>query len=204
MLQAVEQKARARAASRQANRDLLPFLRAWLSDPLRVAAIAPSGPALARAITAEITAASAPVIELGPGTGVFTKALLDAGVPADRLVAIEYGAEFAALLRRRFPEIRIVEGSAGALRGVELFGPGQAGAVISGLPILSMSPKLVLSILRTMFSELRPGGAMYQFTYGYRCPISDAIMARCGLKGTRISTVLVNAPPASVYRIERR
>ena len=189
---------------RKSNRDFLPFLRAWLSNPLRVAAIAPSGPGLSRAITAEIDPSSMPVIEFGPGTGVFTQALLDAGVTPNRLVLVEAGADFAELLRHRFPGVRIVEANAASLRGVELFGAGQVGAVVSGLPLLSMTPRHVLSILKTAFSELRPGGAMYQFTYGYRCPVSDAMLNRLGLKSTRTATIFVNAPPASVYRIERK
>ncbi len=191
-------------AGRKSHDDLLPFFRSWLANPLKVSAIAPSGPALARAITAEIGPASMPVIELGPGTGVFTRALLDAGVARDRLVLVEAGPRFASLLRDRFPDVRIVEGSAAALRTVELFGRAQVGAVVSGLPILSMSPRETLAILKKMFSELRPGGAMYQFTYGYRCPVADAILDRLDLVATRTATILINAPPASVYRIERR
>jgi phosphatidylethanolamine/phosphatidyl-N-methylethanolamine N-methyltransferase len=202
--QAVERKAQTKLARQAARADLLPFLRAWLAAPLRVAAIAPSGPGLAKAITAEITAATMPVIEFGPGTGVFTQAILDAGVTPDQLIMIEAGGEFAALLRRRFPAVRIVEGSAGALADVPLFGPGTVGAVISGLPILSMPRPIVLAILGTAFSELRPGGAMYQFTYGFRCPVADSVLDVMGLKASRTATVLANAPPASVYKIERR
>jgi phosphatidylethanolamine/phosphatidyl-N-methylethanolamine N-methyltransferase len=202
--QAVERKAQSKLARQAARADLLPFLRAWIAAPLRVAAIAPSGPALARAITAEISAASMPVIEFGPGTGVFTQAILDAGVTPDQLVMIEAGADFAALLRKRFPAVRIVEGSAGALHDVPLFGQGTVGAVVSGLPILSMPKPVVLAILGTAFSELRPGGAMYQFTYGFRCPVADSVLDALGLKASRTATVLVNAPPASVYKIERK
>lgn len=193
-------KVRARAA----RADLIPFLRAWLAAPLRVAAIAPSGPGLARAITAEISAASMPVVEFGPGTGVFTQAILDAGVTPEQLVMIEFGADFAALMRARFPAVRLIERSAGDLADITLFGPGQAGAVISGLPILSMPKPVVRAILTTAFRELRPGGAMFQFTYGYRCPVADAILDEFGLIARRTATVLVNAPPASVYKIERR
>ncbi|MGI4877783.1 MAG: class I SAM-dependent methyltransferase [Janthinobacterium lividum] len=202
--QAVERKAQAKLARQAARADLLPFLRAWIAAPLRVAAIAPSGPALARAITAEISAASMPVIEFGPGTGVFTQAILDAGVTADKLIMIEAGADFAALLRKRFPAVRIVEGSAGALQDVPLFGEGTVGAVVSGLPILSMPKPVVFAILGTAFSELRLGGAMYQFTYGFRCPVADSVLDALGLKASRTATVLVNAPPASVYKIERK
>ena len=195
---------RARAASRHARADLLPFLRAWLASPLRVAAIAPSGPALARAITADISPHTGPVIELGPGTGVFTAAILAAGVPAAELVSVEYGADFAALMRQRFPAVRLVERSAGDLADVTLFGPGQAGAVVSGLPILSMPKPVVRAILAKVFSELREGGAMFQFTYGYRCPVAAAVLDDLGLAARRTATVFVNAPPATVYRIERR
>ena len=201
---AVERKTQARQARQAARADLLPFLRAWLAAPLRVAAIAPSGPALARAITAEISAASMPVIELGPGTGVFTQAILDAGVTPDQLIMIEAGADFATLLRTRFPAVRIVEGSAGALADVPLFGPGTVGAIGSPLTILSMPRPIVLAILGTAFSELRPGGAMYQFTYGFRCPVADSVLDALGLKASRTATVVVNAPPASVYKIERK
>ncbi len=193
-------KVRARAA----RADLLPFLRAWLAAPLRVAAIAPSGPALARAMTAELSAPTGPVIEFGPGTGVFTQAILDAGVAPEQLIMIEAGANFAALMRERFPHVRLVEGSAGNLADVALFGAGQAGAVVSGLPILSMPKAVVRAILTTAFNELRPGGAMFQFTYGYRCPIADAVLDELGLVARRTATVFVNAPPASVYKIERR
>ncbi len=202
--QAAQCRAQSKQARQAARADLLPFLRAWLAAPLRVAAIAPSGPALARAITAEISAASMPVIEFGPGTGVFTQAILDAGVTPDQLIMIEAGADFAALLRTRFPAVRIVEGSAGALADVPLFGPGTVGAVVSGLPILSMPRPIVLAILGTAFSEMRPGGAMYQFTYGFRCPVADSVLDAMGLKASRTSTVVVNAPPASVYKIERK
>lgn len=201
---ALARKADEKARAKAARADLLPFLRAWLANPLRVAAIAPSGPGLAKAITAEISAASMPVIEFGPGTGVFTQAILNAGVTPDQLIMIEAGADFAALLRTRFPTVRIVEGSAGALADVPLFGAGTVGAVVSGLPILSMPRPVVLAILGTAFSELRPGGAMYQFTYGYRCPVADSVLGSLGLKASRTATVLVNAPPASVYKIERR
>ena len=193
-----------RSKHRAPRGDLLPFFRAWLAAPLRVAAIAPSGPALARAITAEIGPRTGPVIEFGPGTGVFTQAILDAGVPADRLVMVERGAAFAELLRQRFPQVRLIEASAGDLGEVALFGAGRAGAVVSGLPILSMPKPVVHAILAKAFDELQPGGAMYQFTYGYRCPVADSVLDSLGLTARRTATVFVNAPPASVYRIERR
>ncbi len=75
---------------------------------MRVAAVAPSGPVLARLITREIMPDVGPVLELGPGTGVFTRALLARGVPESHLTLIEFGPEFARLLAERFPQARVV------------------------------------------------------------------------------------------------
>jgi phosphatidylethanolamine/phosphatidyl-N-methylethanolamine N-methyltransferase len=184
--------------------DTIPFLRKWMADPLRVGAVAPSGRALAMAVTAEITPANAPVIELGPGTGVFTRALVARGIPENRLVLVEYGQEFADLVQRRFPEAQVLAMDAARLRNVPLFGGEKAGAVVSGLPLLSMPPRKIMMIVGSAFAHLRPGGSMYQFTYGPRCPVPRPILDRLGLEARKIGGALANLPPASVYRIRRR
>ena len=175
-----------------------------LPDPLNVGAIAPSSPALANAITAEITLASAPIIELGAGSGVFTRALLARGISQDRLALIEHGDEFVNLLQRLFPDARVMRMDATRLKEVELFGGERAGAVVSGLPLLLMPPSKVLAILDAGFSHLRADGAFYQFTYGPRSPVSRAILDQLGLNATRVGMTLANVPPAMVYRIRRR
>jgi phospholipid N-methyltransferase len=85
-----------------------------------------------------------------------------------------------------------------------LFDGAPVGAVVSGLPILSMPPKHVLAVLAGAFGVLRPGGAFYQFTYGPRCPVSRRILDRLGLKATCVGRVYLNIPPAAVYRITKR
>lgn len=184
--------------------DTYSFFRAWLLDPLRVAAVMPSGQALAQVITSEITAGTGPVIELGPGTGAFTRALLARGVREEDLALVEYGSEFAVTLRRRYPRAHTLWMDARRLHGVELFGGRPAGAVISGLPVLSMSPRKVIAILEGAFGKMHPSGAFYQFTYGPACPIPRILLDRLGLKATRIGGTLANVPPASVYRIRQR
>ena len=112
--------------------DILRFFRAWMFDPLRVASITPSSVALARLMVSEITASTGSVIELGPGTGVFTQALIRQGVSEDRLILVEKGAEFAAMLAQRFPRARLLRIDAadiGAAIGTQ---SAQAGAVVSG------------------------------------------------------------------------
>jgi phospholipid N-methyltransferase len=184
--------------------DVLSFLRAWANHPLRVASITPSGMALSRLITRDITTETGPVIELGPGTGVFTYALLERGVAERDLALVEFGSDFARLLEMRFPEARVRQMDAARLREAALFRTATVGAVISGLPVFSMPPRKVIGILTGAFGYLRPGGAFYQITYGPRCPIPKAILDRLGLKATRVGSTLRNVPPAAVYRISRR
>ena len=184
--------------------DALSFFLAWLANPLRVGALAASSPALADAITAGITPECAPVIELGPGSGVFTRSLIARGIAADRLALIEQDALFADRLRRLFPDALVLEMDAERLSDVELFAGERAGTVVSGLPLLLMPPTKVIAILEGAFEHLRPGGVFYQFTYGLRSPVSRAILDRIGLVATRVGATVANVPPAQVYRIGRR
>jgi phosphatidylethanolamine/phosphatidyl-N-methylethanolamine N-methyltransferase len=183
--------------------DSLAFLRAWLGAPLRVAALAPSGEALARLITAGISEQQAPVIELGAGTGVFTRALLARGVPEDQLALVEFDANLAQLLQKRFPRAQVLTLDAARLRGAAIFGGAPAGAVVSGLPLLSMPPRRITAVLAAAFGCLRPGAPLYQFTYGMRCPVPARIMTRLGLSAEPVGRTLANLPPAAVYRITR-
>ncbi|WEX07705.1 methyltransferase domain-containing protein [Chelativorans sp. AA-79] len=184
--------------------DVLPFLRAWLSNPWRVSAIAPSSSALADLITSEIGPKSAPVLELGAGTGVFTRALLKRGLAQEDLTIIELGPDFVTLLRQRFPNARILPVDAARLAQAGLYEGAPVGAVVSGLPLLSMSPRKIMAIVAGAFFYMRPGGSLYQFTYGPRCPVPRPILDRLGLKAVRIGRTMLNVPPASVYRITRR
>lgn len=184
--------------------DTFQFFRLWVANPLRVAAVAPSGEALARLMTEEISGETGPVIELGPGTGVFTRALLGRGVGEGDLTLIEYGSDFTRMLQLRFPRARVLWMDAAQLARFDLYAGAPVGAVVSGLPLLSMSPRKVTAILQGAFSYVRPGGAFYQFTYGPRCPVPRPILDRLGLKATRIGRTVRNLPPAAVYRITRR
>jgi phospholipid N-methyltransferase len=183
--------------------DVLFFLRALTSDPSRICSVAPSGAALANLITSEISPECGSVLELGPGTGVFTRALLARGVRAENLTLVENGDEFAELLRKRFPKARVLHMDAARLDRHHLPESTPVGAVVSGLPLLSMPPEQVLAILAGAFGVLRHGGVFYQFTYGLRCPISKRHLDQLGLVATCIGRAYLNIPPAAVYRIAK-
>lgn len=184
--------------------DAFLFFRAWVSSPLQVASITPSGRALSALITSEISAKTGTVIELGPGTGSFTIALLNRGVLEENLILVESGSDFAAQLGLRFPKARMIQMDASHLRKLTLELQAPVGAVVSGLPLLSMPARKVLATLEGAFSYLSQNGALYQFTYGPKCPISRPLLDRLGLKATYVGRTLANIPPAAVYRISRR
>ncbi|HEV2682674.1 MAG TPA: rRNA adenine N-6-methyltransferase family protein [Rhodanobacter sp.] len=186
--------------------DTLAFLRAWLRDPRGIGAVTPSGAALARLMTAHVSQLDGPVIELGPGTGALTRALLARGVPPHRLALIEADPHFADALAKRYPKTTILRMDAAQLGHTEsLFGEERACAVVSGLPLLSMPASQVAAIVQGVFErQLRNGGMFYQFTYGPRCPLPPALLERLNLQAQRVGSALLNLPPAAVYRISRR
>jgi phospholipid N-methyltransferase len=183
--------------------DALQFLFAWAAAPLRVASVTPSSAKLAELMTREIGADTGPVLELGPGTGPFTRALLSRGVMENDLTLIESGVDFARMLKQRFPAARVLQMDAAHLRDKPIFSEPIVGATVSGLPFLNIPPRQTLAILEGVFKVMRPGAALYQFTYGPRCPIDQALLDRLDLRATRIGHTFRNLPPATVYRLER-
>src|SRR5664279_5433869 len=119
--------------------DEVRFLRSWIEKPLHMGAVMPAGRVLARTMAQYVDINSTgPVVELGPGTGAITSALIEHGVDQKRLVLVEYNPGFCALLRDRYPHAKVVQGDAYALRDSlwnVLSAP--ASAVVSGLPLVT-------------------------------------------------------------------
>ena len=183
--------------------DYLSFLRQWASAPLQVAALAPSGRALAELMTEGLNAHSGPIIELGPGTGVFTQAMIDKGIPQENLALIELNPDFAEMLQDRFPKARVYNINAAELKDRSFF-ERPASQVLSGLGLLSMPKPLVTEIIQGVFHQLKPGGSFVQFTYGPKCPVHPDIREDLGLRYERVGGTLRNFPPASVYRLRQK
>ncbi|HZF33892.1 MAG TPA: methyltransferase [Candidatus Angelobacter sp.] len=178
------------------------FLRRWLKDPLMIGAIAPSSRELAAAMARLVPVDSQdPVIELGGGTGVITQALLDAGIAPARLFVVERDGALHDLLVKRFPEVRILLGSAADLTDLlRPLGVAKACAVVSGLPLLAMRDSLRDRIVEESFALLGPSAPFIQFTYGLASPIPRR---KLGIQGEVKSRVLNNLPPASVWLYHR-
>lgn len=187
-----------------ATTDMMTFARAWAVEPRRTGAILPSGNALSQLITSEIGPDTGPILELGPGTGVFTRALLARGVRQEELTLIEASPDFARLLQLRFPRARVLPIDARELSTQELCHDRPVEAVISGLPLLSLPASDVERILAGAFACMSPSAGLFQFTYSPFCPVPRAILDRLDLRATRIGGTLRNLPPANVFRINRR
>ncbi|MGP0059310.1 MAG: class I SAM-dependent methyltransferase [Beijerinckiaceae bacterium] len=176
------------------------FIRTWLGKPLVIGAVSPSGRDLARTMAAAIDLdGKGPIIELGPGTGVVTQALLERGVPPSRLILIEYDQDFCTLLASRYPGVRIVQGDAYAiaarLQGV-LEGP--ACAVVSSLPLLTKPERLRLNLLKQAFDLMQPDGCFVQFTYSIGSPMPRKANP-VAVKAEVSPRIWRNLPPARVW-----
>jgi phosphatidylethanolamine/phosphatidyl-N-methylethanolamine N-methyltransferase len=178
--------------------DEVRFLRSWIEKPLHMGAVMPSSKLLARTMAQYVDVNSkGPVIELGPGTGAITNALIEHGVDQKRLVLVEYNPGFCALLRDRYPQARVVQGDAYALRhslGDLLDAP--ASAVVSGLPLVTKPMLTRLKLIRDAFLALAPGAPFVQFTYSVAPPIPKSLP---GVSTEASERIWMNLPPARVW-----
>lgn len=180
------------------NRDEFRFLRNALEKPFTIGAVAPSGKALARMMANYVDPAiPGPIVELGPGTGPVTEALVERGIDPARLTLLEYDPTFCKLLRERFPAANVVQGDAynlkqslaGALRE-------PAAAFVSGLPLFNKPLKMRLSLLEQIFSLMQPNAPYVQFTYNALSPIPRS---QSGVLFEASPRVWRNIPPARVW-----
>ena len=178
------------------------FLKTWFDKPLVTGAVSPSSKALARKMAGYVEPESmGPVVELGPGTGPVTDALIARGIAEERLVLVEYNPEFCTLLAKRYPRATIVQGDAYALETVvapHLKKP--AAAVVSSLPLFTKPEKLRLALLDRAFGLMSPGAPFIQFTYATVSPLPR--------KGANFEAhvsprVWKNLPPACMWVYRR-
>jgi len=178
--------------------DEMQFIRSWIEKPLSTGAVMPSSKALARTMARYVDAdASGPVIELGPGTGPVTEALVEHGIDQSRLILVEFNPDFCRLLRTRYPEATVVQGDAYRLRRIlEVYVLEPAAAVVSGLPLLTKPLRTRLRLMADAVGLLAPGAPFVQFTYAMVPPIPKALS---GIRVVASELIWLNLPPARVW-----
>lgn len=178
--------------------DEMRFIRTWLENPLSTGAVMPSSKALARTMANYVDPQSTgPVIELGPGTGPVTEALVQRGVDPKRLVLVEFDADFARLLRTRYPAATVVQGDAYRLKRLLSDTVREpAAAMVSGLPLVTKPLRTRLRLMSDALALLAPGAPFIQFTYAPVPPIPRGLS---GIHAESSETIWLNLPPARVW-----
>jgi phosphatidylethanolamine/phosphatidyl-N-methylethanolamine N-methyltransferase len=177
------------------------FLRRWAANPLQMGSIVPSSPALGRKIAALVERGpDEVVVELGAGTGAVSRALLEGGVPADRLVVVEIVPEMARHLGRELPGVTVIEGDAFALaEALPAALHGRVGTAICGIPLVLLPTARQRAFVEAV-EAVAPGRGFLLYTY---CVTSPLPCKALGLTGRREAFTPLNFPPASVWRYRR-
>jgi phosphatidylethanolamine/phosphatidyl-N-methylethanolamine N-methyltransferase len=178
--------------------DEVHFIRSWIEKPLATGAVMPSGRLLARAMARYVDpTAPGPVIELGPGTGPVTEALVRQGVDPSRLILVEFNPTFCRLLRSRYPEATVVQGDAYRLRGLlETLVKEPAAALVSSLPLMTKTLRTRVRLISDAIHLMAPSAPFVQFTYAMVTPIPKATSS---ITVHASELVLANLPPARVW-----
>ncbi|MBR2118293.1 MAG: rRNA adenine N-6-methyltransferase family protein [Pseudomonadota bacterium] len=177
--------------------DEVRFLRSWIEKPLHMGAVMPSSKVLARTVARYVDPHSdGPVIELGPGTGAITDALIAHGVTEKRLVLVEFDPGFCALLRERYPQATVIQGDAYNLDQTMSEWKEPAAAMVSGLPLVTKPMLVRLKLMRDAFLKMEAGAPFIQFTYSVAPPIPKSLP---GIHTQASERVWMNLPPARVW-----
>jgi len=174
------------------------FLSRWLATPLQMGSVAPSSPALCRRVAREVRRGPDEwVLELGAGTGVVSRALLDSGLPPGRMMALEIVPEMADHLRLQMPGVEVVEGDARALPDlIPRSRHGRIGTVICGIPLVLL-PLAEQRRFIDSIEAVAPGRGFLHYSY---CVTSPLPHRKHRLSAKREAWTPWNVPPASVWR----
>jgi phosphatidylethanolamine/phosphatidyl-N-methylethanolamine N-methyltransferase len=178
--------------------DEVQFIRSWIEKPLSTGAVMPSSRVLARAMARYVDPqADGPVIELGPGTGPVTQALVKQGIDPARLILVEFNPDFCRLLRSRYPQATVVQGDAYRLRRLlETYVAEPAAAIVSGLPLVTKPLRTRLRLISDAMTLLATGAPFVQFTYAMLPPIPKGLS---GVRAEASELIWMNLPPARVW-----
>ena len=185
--------------------DELQFFKGWIDRPKTVGSIVPTSSITARKMASVINPASGlPVLEVGPGTGVITRAILARGVKPENLYALEYSPEFVRHLRRLYPGVNVMEGDAFNLSAA--LGDHRDtvfDSVVSGVPLLNFPVAQRIAYIESLLDRIPAGRPIVQLTYG---PLSPIPPGRGDYSVEHFHFVVRNIPPTQlwIYRRGRR
>jgi phosphatidylethanolamine/phosphatidyl-N-methylethanolamine N-methyltransferase len=182
--------------------DELKFFKGWIDKPKAVGSIVPTSSIAARRMASVVNPRSGlPVLEVGPGTGVVTRAILALGVKPENLYLVEYSADFVDHLRELFPGVNVIQGDAfdldrtlGELSGTVF------DSVVSGVPLLNFPVAQRIRYVESLLERIPAGRPIMQLTYG---PLSPVPPGRGSYKVEHYDFVLRNIPPTQLWVYRR-
>jgi phosphatidylethanolamine/phosphatidyl-N-methylethanolamine N-methyltransferase len=180
----------------------LRFIKGWMDGPKAVGALLPTSGITARRMASVVNPSSGlPVLELGPGTGVITRAILKRGIPAEKLYSIEYSEDFVTHLREEFPAVRVIQGDAFNL-DVTLGTDKDLrfDSVISAVPLLNFPTPQRIAFINDLLCRMPAGRPIIQITYG---PLPPVPAQRGNYVVKHYDFVVRNFPPAQLWIYKR-
>ncbi|MEO3997134.1 phospholipid N-methyltransferase PmtA [Mesorhizobium sp. CAU 1732] len=180
----------------------LRFFKGWIDKPRAVGSIVPTSGVTARKMASVINIDSGlPVLELGPGTGVITKAILEAGVSPSDLYSIEYSEDFVEHLERAYPQVNFIQGDAfdldatlGDKRDLTF------DSIISGVPLLNFPVAQRVAYVEDLLDRIPAGRPVVQLTYGPRSPVPPG---RGNYTVEHFDFIIRNLPPTQLWIYRR-
>lgn len=182
--------------------DEIRFFKGWMDGPKQVGAIIPTSPITARRMASVIDIGSGrPVLELGPGTGAVTKAILERGVKPQDLYSVEYSADFYAGLVEDYPGVRFVNGDAFKLD--EALGEARDtvfDSVVSAIPLLYFPMEKRIALVDELLDRVPVGRPVVQISYGAVSPVTPK---QEKFIVEPLDWVVRNIPPARLWIYKR-
>ncbi|RWP40032.1 MAG: methyltransferase domain-containing protein [Mesorhizobium sp.] len=182
--------------------DELKFFKGWIDKPKAVGSIVPTSSITARKMASVINPMSGlPVLEVGPGTGVITRAILAHGVKPENLYAVEYSPDFVRHLRQLYPGVNVIEGDAFNLDATLGDKSGLTfDSVISGVPLLNFPVEQRVAYVESLLDRIPTGRPVVQLTYG---PLSPIPPGRGDYTVEHFHFVIRNIPPTQLWIYRR-
>ncbi|WP_192249349.1 phospholipid N-methyltransferase PmtA [Mesorhizobium silamurunense] len=183
--------------------DELKFFKGWIDKPKAVGSIVPTSSITARKMASIVNPKSGlPVLEVGPGTGVITRAILAQGVKPENLYAIEYSTDFVRHLRRLYPGVNVIEGDAFNLNAT--LGEKRDmvfDSVVSGVPLLNFPVAQRIAYIESLLDRIPVGRPIVQLTYG---PMSPIPPGRGDYTVKHFDFIIRNIPPTQLWIYRRK
>lgn len=179
------------------------FWKQFVKSRKEIGSVTPSSRFLTKGIVDKIDFANAKVIvELGPGTGVFTFEILKRMTNDCKLILVELNNEMFDLLDKKINDSRVilVHGSANDLEQIlQNHHIGQPDAIISSLPLSVMPEQIAENIIKTSSSVLAHNGRYIQFMY------SLVLKKKLSQYFSKLnqSYIFLNFPPAFIFECRK-